>query len=80
MLLIDDFVIWLTKTMRDYALMEKYDVKNINSQIKENRLLFEIGEITEKEYKKKHKLLLEELKKAKEVTEKLSDVRIAELQ
>ena len=80
MLLIDDFVIWLTKTMRDYALMEKYDVKNINSQIKENRLLFEIGEVTEKEYKKKHKLLLEELKKAKEVTEKLSDVRIAELQ
>ncbi len=80
MLLIDDFVIWLTKTMRDYALMEKYDIKKVNSQIKENRLLFEIGDITEKEYKKKHKLLLEELEKAKEVTEELSNVRIAELQ
>jgi len=80
MLLIDDFVIWLTETMRDYALKVKYDIKNINSQIKENRLLLEIGEITEKEYKKKHKLLLEELENAKEVTEKLSDVRIAEVQ
>ena len=80
MLLIDDFMIWLTETMRDYALKVKYDIKNINGQIKENRLLFEIGEITEKEYKKKHKLLLEELENAKEVTEKLSDVKIAEVQ
>ena len=80
MFLIDDFVIWLTKTMRDYALKEKYNVKEINNQIKENRLLFEIGEITEKEYKEKHKLLLGELEKAKEVTEELPNVKIAELQ
>lgn len=80
MLLIDDFMIWLTETMRDYALKEKYNIKEINNQIKENRLLFEIGDITEEEYKEKHKLLLEELEKAKEVTENLSDVGIAELQ
>ena len=80
MLLIDDFVIWLTKTMRDYALKEKYNIKEINNQIKENRLLFEIGDITEEEYKEKHELLLEELEKAKEVTENLSDIGIAELQ
>ena len=73
-------LLWLIKTMRDYALKEKYNIKEINSQIKENRLLFEIGEIAEKEYKKKHKLLLEELEEAKEVTEELSDVRIAEVQ
>ena len=80
MLLIDDFMIWLTKTMRDYALKEKYNIKEINNQIKENRLLFEIGDIREEEYKEKHELLLEELEKAKEVTENLSDIGIAELQ
>ena len=73
-------LLWLIKTMRDYALREKYNIKNINNRIKENRLLFEISEITEKEYKKKHKLLLGELENAKEITEELSNVRIAEVQ
>ncbi|MEK6868854.1 MAG: hypothetical protein AABX74_01380 [Nanoarchaeota archaeon] len=73
-------IMWLVKLMRDYALKEKYNIKRINNQIKENRLLFEIGEITEKEYKEKHEILLEELETAKEVMEKLSNVRIAEVQ
>ena len=80
MFLIDDFVIWISELMTDYALKEKYNIKNINNQIKENRLLFEIGEIAEEEYKEKHELLLEELEKAKEVTEKLSNVEIAEVE
>jgi hypothetical protein len=80
MFLIDDFLIWLSETMRDYALKEKYNIREINNKIKENRLLFEIGEITEKEYKEMHELLLEELEKAKEVTEKLSNVEIAEVE
>ena len=72
MFLIDNFLIWLSELMRDYALKEKYNVEAINNQIKENRLLFEIGEITEKEYKEKHELLLGELEKAKEIMEHLS--------
>jgi len=72
-------VIWIMQLLRDYALKEKYNIKQINNQIKENRLLFEIGEITEKEYKEKSKMLLEELEIAKEVMEKLSkDVEIQE--
>jgi len=71
-------LIKLAKLMRDYALKEKYNIKRINNQIKENRLLFEIGEITEEGYKEKHELLLEELEKAKEVMENLSDVQISE--
>ena len=72
-------VIWIMQLLRDYALKERYNIKQINNQIKENRLLFEIGEITEKDYKEKHKLLLEELETAKEVLEKLSkDVEIRE--
>jgi len=65
-------IIKLVKLMRDYALKERYNIKTINNQIKENRLLFEIGEITEKEYKEKHELLLGELEKAKEIMEHLS--------
>jgi len=72
MFLIDDFLIWLSEIMRDYALKEKYNVEVINNQIKENRLLFEIGEITEKEYKEKRELLLGELETSKEVMERLS--------
>ena len=72
-------IIWVMQLLRDYALKERYNIKQINNQIKENRLLFEIGEITEKDYKEKHKLLLEELETAKEVLEKLSkDVEIQE--
>lgn len=73
-------IMWLVKLMRNYALKEKYNIKSINSQVKENRLLFEIGEITEKEYKEKNELLLDELEKAKEVTGELSNLKIAELQ
>ena len=73
-------VIWVMQLLRDYALKERYNIKQINNQIKENRLLFEIGEIAEKEYKEKHKLLLEELETANEVLEKMSkDVEIQEV-
>lgn len=71
--------IWLMELMRDYALKEKYNIKMINNRIKENRLLFEIGELTEKEFKEKHEPLLEELERAKEIMENLStDIRIQE--
>ena len=64
-------LIWILELMRDYALKEKYNIKAVTDKIKENRLLFEIGEITEKEYKEKHKLLLGELETAKEIMENL---------
>lgn len=73
-------MIWILELLRNYALQEKYNLKRIGDQIKENRLLFEIGEITEKEYKKEHQLLLEERKKAEEVMASLSeDIKIQEL-
>lgn len=72
-------VIWLLELIRDYALKEKYNIGKINNKIKENRLLFEIGEITEEEYKKGHELLLEELERANEIMENLSqDIKIRE--
>ena len=43
-------MIWMLELLRNYALQEKYNLQKIGSQIKENRLLFEIGEITKEEY------------------------------
>ncbi len=72
-------MIWYLELMRDYAFKEKYNIKDINNQIKENRLLFEIGEISEEEYNKKHESLLERLENAKQIIENLSkSIRIQE--
>lgn len=73
-------IIWMLELMRDYALKEKYNLKKIGNEIKENRLLFEIGELNEEEYQEKHELLMEERKKAEEIMASLSqDMQIQEL-
>lgn len=92
MILIDDLIlrafglslkpfdlIWIMELMNDYALKEKYNLKKINNQIKENSLLFEIGEISKEEYDEKRELLIERLNKAKQIMENLSSVQIREI-
>jgi len=92
MILIDDLIlrafgislkpfdlIWIMELMNDYALKEKYNLKKINNQIKENSLLFEIGEISEKEFNEKNELLMKNLEKAKQIIENLSKVQIREI-
>jgi len=92
MILIDDLIlrafgislkpfdlIWIMELMNDYALKEKYNLKKINNQIKENSLLFEIGEISEEEYNEKNELLMKNLEKAKQIMENLSEVQIGEI-
>ncbi len=93
MFLIDDLVlravgislkpfdmIWMLELLRNYALQEKYNLQKIGSQIKENRLLFEIGEITKEKYEEENELLLEERKRAEEIMASLSeDMKIREL-
>lgn len=70
---------WILELIRDVALKEKYNIKEINNKIKENRLLYELGIIREDDYKEKHELLLGELETAKEIMENLSqNVRIRE--
>ena len=93
MILIDDLIlrafgislkpfdlIWIMELMHDYALKEKYNLKKINNQMKENSLLFEIGEISKEEYNEKKELLIERLKKAKQIMENLSEVQIREIE
>ena len=73
-------IIWMIELMRDYALKEKYNLKKINNEIKENQLLFEIGELNEEEYREKQEQLLEERQKTEEIMASLSrDMRIQEL-
>ena len=92
MILIDDLIlrafgislkpfdlIWIMELMNDYALKEKYNLKKINNQIKENSLLFEIGEISEEEYNETNDLLMKNLEKAKQIMENLSEVQIGEI-
>ena len=92
MILIDDLIlklfglslkpfdlIWIMELMKDYALKEKYNLKKINNQIKENSLLFEIGEINEEEYDEKKELFKERLIIAKQILENLSNVEIREV-
>ncbi len=72
--------IWMLELLRDYALNEKYNIQKIGNQIKENRLLFEIGQITKKRYEEKNELLIEERKRAEEIMTNLSDdMKIQEL-
>lgn len=66
-------LIWIMELLKDYTLHEKYNMKNIGKQIKENRLLFEIGAMSEEEYNQEHQRLLEERRKAEEVMADLSE-------
>ena len=49
-------MIWLMETILDYLedVREKESSEKINNKIKENRLLYELGEITKEEYEKRN--------------------------
>jgi len=49
-------MIWLMETILDYGedIREKESHEKITSKIKENRLLYELGEITKEEYEKRN--------------------------
>ncbi len=60
-------MLWLMEQIRDYAYTEMYDAEKINSQLKENRLLYEFDEITKGEYEKRNEKLNHKLKMANHV-------------
>jgi len=49
-------MIWLMETISDHVeeVWEKETKQNINKKIKENRLLYELGEITKEEYERRN--------------------------
>jgi len=49
-------MIWLMETIRDYVedVWGEETQQKINNKIKENRLLYELGEITKEEYERRN--------------------------
>lgn len=60
-------MIWLVEQVRDRVLQEQYDSEKIGDQLKENRLLYEFGEIDKEEYENNNKTLNHQLKVANRV-------------
>ncbi|MDP2844474.1 MAG: gas vesicle protein GvpG [Candidatus Methanoperedens sp.] len=68
-------LIWTLEQIRDFAYREMYNPEKIKNSIKENRLLFEFGEMTIDEYEKTNAKLLQELKLAERGAETNLSVR-----
>jgi 2-methylisocitrate lyase-like PEP mutase family enzyme len=49
-------MIWLMETIRDHVenVRQEENQQKISNKIKENRLLYELGEITKEEYEKRN--------------------------
>jgi len=66
----------LIELIRDFAYKEAYDPEKIKDRIKENRLLFELGERSEEEYERIDTDLKENLELAMKAREMKLDQRI----
>jgi ElaB/YqjD/DUF883 family membrane-anchored ribosome-binding protein len=75
MFLIDDIlfkpIISIARVAHSMAVEEMYDVEAIRDEIKENRLLFEIGDRSEAEYERHREELEAQLETAREARETL---------
>lgn len=73
--LIDDLLVrpfvGLLDVLHDMAVWELYDVEAIRDEIKENRLLYEIGDRSEEEYLRRKAELEARLDEAEEARETL---------
>lgn len=76
MFVLDDIFVkplfYLLEVLHDMAIEERYDTEEIRDRIKENRLLYELGERSEEEYARRKRELTEELEVAEEARERLS--------
>lgn len=76
MILLDDLLVKpfvsLLNVLHDMAIEEMYDVESIQDDLKENQLLYELGERTPEEYERRKAELEEELKLAERAREQLS--------
>lgn len=62
-------MIWVIETISDYAeeIREKETHEKVSKKIKENRLLYELGEITKEEYEKRNEELNHKLRMTKRI-------------
>jgi hypothetical protein len=62
-------LLWTFERVMDMALKELYDPEKIRNSIKENRLLFEFGELTSEEYGAREAALRGDLETAERIEE-----------
>ncbi|MFH1695204.1 MAG: gas vesicle protein GvpG [Candidatus Micrarchaeota archaeon] len=68
--------LFIFEQIRNHTLREMYPLEKINNQIKENRLLFELGETPKQEYETKNKDLLEKRQMAERIAEETRKVEL----
>lgn len=77
MFILDDILLWpitnVVDVLHSLAVQEMYDTESIQSDLKENQLLYEIGERDEEEYERERARLESELDAAERARERLSD-------
>ncbi len=80
MIILDDLLIrpfvGLLDTLHSLALSELYDIEAIQDELKENQLLYEIGERSEDVYERRKQELEEELELAERVHEELTSGKV----
>jgi ABC-type uncharacterized transport system ATPase subunit len=80
MIVLDDLLVKpfvsLLDILQTMALEEMYDVEGIREDLKENQLLYEIGERSEGEYRERKTELEEQLELAEQVREELTSGKI----
>lgn len=77
MFIIDDLFVSpffsLLDILQTMALDEMYDTKSIRDDIKENQLLYEVGERSEAEYQQRKQALESQLEMAEQIQEQMRD-------
>ena len=68
-------LIWTFEQIRDYAYKEMYNPEKIRNRIKENRMLYEFGDITRGEYDRTNTELMRQLTLAERGQEMNLEVR-----
>ncbi|MFB1066601.1 gas vesicle protein GvpF [Natrinema sp. H-ect4] len=80
MFILDDLLfrpfVGIVDALHTIALDEMYDVEGLEAELKENQLLYELGERSEAEYRRRKDELEAELETAREVHEQLSSGRV----
>lgn len=81
MIIIDDLLVRpfvsILDAIHTLALSEAYDVEEIENELKENQLLYELGERSETEYERRREELEEELEIAELAHEQLRNKQIS---
>jgi len=69
-------LIWTMEQIQKFARKELYNPEKIKNQLKENRLLYEFGELTREDYEKKNSELMRKLKLAQKAEDMNLSMRI----